>query len=137
MTKRNTRKRNVSTSSDSSVEVLIDESSDDEIMDEMNMISEQDTISPDDFVLVKFLVAKKMEIYYVGKVISLQDKDYEVKFLRRKGDSNSFLFPDVDDIAIIERKDVVALLPFSASQGTSRTSNVYRFNLNFSGFNIR
>ena len=75
-------------------------------------------------------------MYYIGKIISLQDADFVVKFLRKKA-NNSFQFPDVDDISVIAKKDIAAVLPTPISKGTSRTSNVFKFNVNFSFLNVR
>lgn len=133
------KKRHDSTSSESSVRsnVYIPEESsgDEDFWENLKMLSEEDKISVGNFVLVKF-IANKTEVYYVGKVISI-DKEYEVKFLRRKGKSDCFLFPDVDDISTVPLNDIVAILPHSTAQGTSRTSCVYKFNINFSSLNVR
>lgn len=132
------KKRNISTSSESSTEVVLQDrsSDDDEDFEDLRLISDSVNIDVGNFVLVKFLVPNK-EIFYVGEITSLQEEDYEIKFLRRKGSTNSFLFPTVEDISIVQKRDVVAVLPPSSSHGTARTSSVFKFNVNFSTLNIR
>ncbi|KAF5300841.1 hypothetical protein FQA39_LY10963 [Lamprigera yunnana] len=95
------KKRIISTSSEYSVEIELDDSSEEDgFLEEMKQIGEEDTIN--------------VEIYYVGKIISFHGEDYEVKFLQRKEQSNCFLFPHLDDISTIEKKDVAAILPFQS-----------------------
>lgn len=131
------KKRNISTSSESSIDIPLNDSSDEEnYWEDIKLISEGDTVTVGNFVLVKFFVSK-LEIFYIGQILSLQDEEYEVKFLRRRGGSNCFVFPNVDDISTIGRKDIAAVLPFSVSRGTARTTSVYKFNANFSSLNIR
>lgn len=116
---------------------MLNESSDDD--EDLTQISEADKISVGNFVLVKFTVTKS-DIYYAGKILSLKDptsEDFEISFLRRKGHSNNFVFPDVKDIAIINKSDIVAILPFCVPQGTARVTNVHKFNVNFDGLNVR
>lgn len=88
------------------------------------------------FVLVKFLVLKK-DIFYVGQITSFQNEEYEIKFLRRQRNTSSFLFPTVEDISVVEKKDIAAVLPFSSTHGTARTSSVFKFNVNFANLNVR
>lgn len=100
------------------------------------LISNSENIFVGNFALVKFLASKK-EIFYVGQITSLQDEEYEIKFLRRKRNTNSFLFPTVEDISVVQKKDIAAVLPSSSSHGIARTSSVFKFNVNFSNINVR
>lgn len=133
------KKRNISTSSESSTEVVLQDSSDDDdedFFEDLKLISDNANIAIGNFVLVKFN-GSKVEIFYAGKIISFKDEEYEITFLRRQRNTNSFSFPTVEDISAIEKKDIVAVLPLSSTHGTARTSSVFKFNVNFSDLNVR
>lgn len=135
--KENKRHRE-SSSSESSIDVVPDDSSDDEeSFQVINLLSPEDNVSVNEFVLVKFILERSADIYYVAKIISIKHEEYEVKFLRRKGNSNSFIFPVVEDVSVIERKDLAAILPCCSQKGTARTASVFKFNFNFSSLNVR
>lgn len=124
--------------SESSIEIpQNDTSSEDESSGEdITYISEEHPISLDSFVLIKF-ISKSSKIYYIGKVIAIENNEFEVQFLRRKGVSNRFIFPNIVDCSVIERKDIVAILKCNNQKGTARTCSVYQFNFNFCGINVR
>nr|CAI5839226.1 unnamed protein product [Callosobruchus analis] len=107
------KKRRTSTSSESSIDVFLNDSSEeDEFMEEMKFLNKEDTVAVGNFVLVKFVVrsnSQKTDVYYAGEVLSAYDEGYEVKFMRRKSRSHHFTFPDVDDISLVEKKDIVGI----------------------------
>ena len=77
--------------------------------------------------------------YYRGKILDEDNEDYEfkVKFLERimtkNVDAHIFSFPSEDDVAGVDKDDVVMILPRLYSLGTSsRCENQYRFPFNLS-----
>ncbi|KAJ8897007.1 hypothetical protein PR048_002353 [Dryococelus australis] len=62
-----------------------------------------------DFLMVKFTDTKDNAVFYVGQVQVKGNEEYEVKYLREKG--NKFVFPDVDDISVVPRQDIFSKLP--------------------------
>ncbi|XP_074034144.1 uncharacterized protein [Leptinotarsa decemlineata] len=107
--------RKMSTSSSDSDESIVLESEEisDDFSDEENvhLITDDDDINKNDFVLVKFPL--KMTVsYYVGKVIeSLNLNEFQIKYLRRKVPDYKFYYPLVDDISTVDRRDLVLKLP--------------------------
>lgn len=90
-----------------------------------------------DFVLVKFH-SKLASCYYIGQIIkSLEELEFEVKFLRRKDKSNTFVFPIVEDVSNVNRGDIVAFLSRADKNSTARTSSLFNFNYNFEEVNVR
>lgn len=63
----------------------------------------------DDFILVKFIV-KLNFIHHIGLVLDAHPNEYNVKYLRRKGATNNFYFPVINDIALCSRTGIVAKL---------------------------
>ncbi|KAK2719851.1 hypothetical protein QYM36_005357 [Artemia franciscana] len=74
----------------------------------------------EDFVLFKF-ENKNSFIYYVGLVLKMEKDELKIKFARKKlGSSLKFVFPDVDDIAHVNIKDIKLKLTCSTiSRGLS------------------
>lgn len=91
-----------------------------------------------DFLLVKF-EKKKSVAYYVAKVISKYGvSEYEVSYLRKRPRTYIFVFPNVEDRASVDFNDVVLVLPKpNFSKGTARTSSMFTFSINFSGYDIQ
>ncbi|KAK2702746.1 hypothetical protein QYM36_018656 [Artemia franciscana] len=74
------------------------------------------------FVLVKFELGKSKSscVYYVGLVESIDNDVADVKFLRKIGPK--FVFPEIEDKATVDKKDIVLVLPDpSSSGGTARS----------------
>lgn len=133
--KRKVFEESESSQSDDDSLKLVD-TDDDLSEDEFPLSFEQDfQVGEGDFVIAKF-ATKSTVRYYVGHVLQKNGNDYEIKFLRRKNNSNTFTFPLVDDISSIERSDIVQKLPKPQTQGTARSSSLYKFKLNFRGWNI-
>ena len=65
-----------------------------------------------DYVIVKFLGRKNQIQHYIG-IIQAEEhpNDYVIKFFRRMGDSNKFITPLLEDVSLVEKKDIVNLLP--------------------------
>lgn len=68
-----------------------------------------------DYVIVKFCT-KKFTKHYIGVVQStkLDDypNDYLIKFLKKKtDDTNKFFFPDRDDVSLVDKTNIVTVLP--------------------------
>lgn len=64
--------------------------------------------------------------------------DYQVSYLRKKPGSCTFVFPNIEDKADVDFEDVVLQLPKpNFSQSTSRTSSLYTFPIDLSGYNVQ
>ena len=96
-------------------------------------------------MVVKFEMKKPHLIlhYYFGKILDEdnEDNEFEVKFLkgiiRKNVDARIFSFPPKDDVAGVDKDDVVVILPKPYSLGTSsRCKNQYRFLFNWSHWRI-
>ncbi|KAK2710231.1 hypothetical protein QYM36_013773 [Artemia franciscana] len=90
------------------------------------------------FVLVKFELGKSKSsyVYYVGLVESIDNDVADVKFLRKIGPK--FVFPEIEDKATVDKKDIVLVLPdLSSSGGTARSIAGHVFSRDFSAFNIK
>ncbi|KAK2717730.1 hypothetical protein QYM36_006498, partial [Artemia franciscana] len=96
------------------------------------------TIQIGKFVLVKFELGKSKSscVYYVGLVESIDNDVADVKFLRKIGPK--FVFPEIEDKATVDKKDIVLVLPDpSSSGGTARSIAGHVFSRDFSAFNIK
>lgn len=100
------------------------------------LLKSGELVKQDDFIIVKF-ATKSTVVYYVGQVLSVSGNNIEVKFMRRKNNSNTFVFPITEDISVIERDDILSVLPRARNPGTARTANLFTFNFNLNGWNIR
>lgn len=121
-------------------DVMTDEDSDRENVQKVKDRLGQLTRDPveGEFILVEFQ-GKKNFIYYVAKVLEVQDIEYGVSYLRRKSSMQyMFSLPDVPDLATVPKWDVKMILPKPVEYGsTSRLRNsFYSFNVDFSGLNI-
>lgn len=132
---------NFSTSSSDSNQSIVLESDDcisDTFSDEENEMKllDDEMIHVEDYLLVKFPLKSSIK-YYVGKVIQvLNVNEYQIKFLRRKSQGYHFIYPVIDDIATIDRCDIVAKLPVPNSAKTARTSSLLSFNVDISMYNV-
>lgn len=94
--------------------------------DDIGKLLDDEKISPEDYLLVRF-VTKTRLLYYLGKVEEVcENKEYVVKFLRKI--HHGFCFPRKDDISVVSREDIMIRLPKpSAGAGTSRMSSFLQF----------
>lgn len=135
------KKRKISTSSsdtDESIELASDDMSDDfSDMESANLLTDDDIIQQDDFVLVKFPL-KTSIYYYIGRVVEvINSNEFVIKFLRRKTPGFKFYYPLVEDTSTVDRYDLVLKLPQPNSSKTARTSSLLTFNINLSMYNIK
>lgn len=136
-------KRNIlEESSDSDVEDFELQESDQSAMDCENEsdidTNELFTLKENDFILVDFST-KKNKISYIGCIKkTLGSCEFEVKFLRRFGNSNKFFYPAEDDISDVERGSILRKLrrPYT-NLGTSRTQATLKFDIDFSTYEIK
>ncbi|XP_077966411.1 uncharacterized protein LOC144419992 [Styela clava] len=106
---------------------------------------EEEAVNPSvgDYVLVKFKANRLGdEVYYVGKVIDIDDdNDLDVTFMQKilsKVTRPAFVFPDDEDLASVAVGDVVCILPIpSQVGGTARASKHYRFGIDMSKWNVQ
>lgn len=87
------------------------------------------TVKPNDYIIIRF-TQKKTERHYVGLVTEYEDDELTVKFMRKTG-LDKFVFPEVDDVATIDRRQVVKIL----SQPVVNHRHVYIFNENLAEYN--
>lgn len=137
------RMKPISDSDSSENELLkLSDDDDDKVSDEGGVeefdIPKPEHINIGDFVLVKF-EKKKSVVYYVAKIISKYSlTEYQVLYLRKNSRSYIFVFPDVEDQASVDFKDVVLHLPKpNFTKGTARTSSMYTFSVNLSSYNVQ
>ncbi|KAB0790123.1 hypothetical protein PPYR_15344 [Photinus pyralis] len=139
-----TSKKEVEETSESEMEISDNSSDDIEWPPKPDDDMEEATINREpregDFVLVKF--SAKKDVYYVGKVISAKDKenDFEVSYLRRSLKCfNSFMFPDIPDLASVALENINMILPApeTSSGTTKRQRCIFKFPVNFSAVDVR
>jgi len=93
------------------------------------------TLEINDFVLVN-LSTKKHKLAYIGCITDILDEnEYKIKFLRRRGNSQKFCYPLLDDVSDILRDNILLKLarPYS-NAATSRTQATLKFNIEFSAY---
>jgi hypothetical protein len=110
-TKKKKRTEVLDSEEESDVDSLLFSVSDFSDEESIKELTDDQEISTNDYVLVKF-PSKKNVIYYIGKIQQIVDMDeYQVKFLRRKSSYLKFFYPDVDDVSEVNRQDIFAILP--------------------------
>ncbi|KAG5870093.1 hypothetical protein JTB14_031957 [Gonioctena quinquepunctata] len=103
-------KRKIFSSSDTESDnsINLDYDSDDDIR--LQSLQDYEKILEPDLVLVGFS-SENAAINYMGFVTEVVSEDeFEIKYLRRKGKSNKFYFPSIDDLDICPRMDIFAEL---------------------------
>lgn len=55
-------------------------------------------------------LGKKSSREFIGKIMAVEGNTYEVKYLKKSEIGNFFIFPDVDDMDIIEEHQVIKIL---------------------------
>lgn len=90
-----------------------------------------------DYVLVKFN-QKPQDVFYVGIIQkTMSQNDFDISFMR-KASANRFTFPLIEDVSMVTREDITALLPPPMElPGTSRTRAHFCFKANFGYYNMR
>ncbi|CAG9764577.1 unnamed protein product [Ceutorhynchus assimilis] len=120
-----------SSSSESENDIHLDDSGDNESFESLQ---DDDEVNINSYILVKFLV-KTASIYYVGIVVdNISDKKFKVKYLRRRGNSNKFYFPQIEDIETCEQSDIYAKLRIYSKARRDSTLTFYH---NFEGINVK
>lgn len=94
--------------------------------------------SSGEFILVEFQT-KNNKVYYVAKVLKVDGSDVEVSFLRRSNKMmNTFLMPNVPDIAMVYLRDIKLVLQTPKLSGnTKRQQGFYSFNEDLSRIDLR
>lgn len=84
------------------------------------------------YVLVQYKSGKKNVKCYVGLVIHIDSAllEYTIKFLRLVKD-NMFIFPDHDDVALVNVEDIRGVLHDPALKINKRRSITYCFSNDF------
>lgn len=130
-------------------ELILQDSSDDENCDLTQLIPEPEFVdfedlerppTTGDFVLVEF--ATKNKIYFVGKILSIEEEssECEVTFLRKSLKlENKFVMPLVPDVSFINKKCIKMLLPnpTTALGKTKRQQSAVSFEINFASYDVR
>lgn len=88
-----------------------------------------------DYVLVSFR-SKKTVRHYVGQVIEIDTgtEECRINFMRRKGLSYHFIYPDVTDESYVPIMDTIKLPPPCFVGGTVRSERKLSFSVNFSKY---
>ncbi|KAK2705127.1 hypothetical protein QYM36_017239 [Artemia franciscana] len=82
----------------------------------------------------RFLPSKSESSF--SSIESIDNDVADVKFLRKIGPK--FVFPEIEDKATVDKKDIVLVLPDpSSSSGTARSIAEHVFSRDFSAFNIK
>lgn len=91
-----------------------------------------------DFVLVN-CSTKKHKLSYIGLVIKvLVGMDCRIKFLRRHGNSNKFIYPENEEICDVEYSQVIRKLPVPFQNlATARTQSTLMFKIDFQSYEAR
>lgn len=128
--------QNYSDSSFNDSDISLHDSSED-LSDEFKNIEElnEEKLSEGDFVLVRFGVRNTI-IHFVGQILGIKDNNTRIKFLRRKGLSTTFYFPDIDDIIEVNNKDIISKIIASSNTGTARTAAYFHFCYNFATLTV-
>lgn len=87
------------------------------------------------FVLVKF----PKNVYFVGKILNVYNcEEYEISYLRKSSKiTNGFHFPDVPDIHMVLKTDIVMVLDHPIQISNKRLASYYKFEINFENMDIR
>ena len=88
------------------------------------------------FVLIQF-PGKAAVIHYIGCIQKIHPTSLLIKFLRRKGNSHNFVYPDVEDVSEVDFADVLAKLEAPSQTGTARCASIFTFNYNFSSLTVK
>lgn len=83
-----------------------------------------------DFIVVKFPTKKDVK-HYIGEVLNFLDDECNVKFMRRCL-QHAFVFPQVDDISLIQEQDIVKVL----NPPTAVRRGIFKFDCDLSNFNL-
>lgn len=130
-------KRKADTSSSSSEEdqeVLFEESDQSPYEEEVPSDENEEEFSGfkiKDFVIVKFFIKHNGTfVHYIGQIIeknngNSEEGGFSVKFLRRRGISNVFSYPLIDDIQNVIESDIVKRVSMVTGQ-----RNYFKFHLN-------
>lgn len=73
-----------------------------------SLVGTEPIAKPNDYVLVPF-ETKKSVAYYVGVVISLEEREYKIKFMKKK-EKYLFYFPKKDDICVVKAINIIRKL---------------------------
>ena len=90
-----------------------------------------------DYVLVEFKTFLRK--CYVGQNTKNKnfEGDYEISYMRKKGNVTEFFFPGVTDLASVKKKGIRAVLPAPKESGsTSRQRSLLKFDYDFFFFNV-
>lgn len=115
----------------------MDVSSDESDTTKLVLLLDSDDLNCGEYVLIKFCTIKNAPVYYVGIIQKKYDNnDFDIKCLRKNNDR--YVYPLIDDISQVGRKDIVAKLPFPVMvKHTARTSAYYNFGINLDNYNMR
>ena len=93
-----------------------------------------------DFVLVALDPSKGLRCHFVGRVDGmLTGNDISVSYMRKssKLTGNTFVFPDVPDVASVSKMQIIGVLPPPERQSIKQRAGYLKFPVSFAGFNMR
>ncbi|KAG5893502.1 hypothetical protein JTB14_031645 [Gonioctena quinquepunctata] len=72
-------------------------------------LTDDQTLQIENYVLVQF-PPKTSVIYQVGRIEEIPEIDeFKIYFLRKKFETNKFVYPDIPDISDVNRMDIIAI----------------------------
>lgn len=91
-------------------------------------LTDDQVIEIDNFVMVQF-PTKSTVVYYIGRILEeIGHQEFKIKFLRKKFNKNKFYYPEVDDIAEVNRIDIITILPDPVLKN--------KFDVNFDNYHV-
>lgn len=89
------------------------------------------TVELNDYCVVKFDMDETKAVkHYVGRILQIDGDAYEINFLRKTTGVNKFVFPNIPDVAWIEKKRIVTKLVPLHLGTTSRQNRIISFIIN-------
>ena len=97
----------------------------------------RENITENTYVLVKYETGK-LSVFDAGCVLKCEETSIRVNFMRKVGDSCSFVYPDTEDIHEVGYESVVLILgaPIQ-SGGTMRVKSKTSFRVDLKQYNLR
>lgn len=124
---------NDSTSESSDNEIEYADSSNSDWQEENEEPMQTENFSHGDYVLVKF-ATKKSVLHFIGKILNqLPGNEFEIKILKKTA-QNQYVYPDNDDIAHVDKDDIIVKLQPKCHEGTTRVKSFISFDVNLPDF---
>ncbi|XP_031329808.1 uncharacterized protein LOC116179328 isoform X2 [Photinus pyralis] len=87
-----------------------------------------------DWILVK-LPGKKCFKHFIGQILKINKSELTIKFCKKYSD-NKFKWPEKEDIAVVNKKDVIKQIPQPNFNFKNNRLLFFTFNVSFAGYNV-